>query len=373
MKACGASLPGVKLIKGAVMAIVDERGRLFGRWNLLDLALLVLLVGLVPLGFAAYALFREQPPRIVSVTPDHLQYSQEFRVTIRGENLRPYMRVSAGTLQARDFYFRSTEEAEIPFASIPPGQYDIVLYDQAQERFRLPKALTVAASGLPATEIVAVGAFGNLDAAGAAKLTAGTDLPGAGTIVSVGRAVPDLTQVFSGSALVGVPIPNALRLPAVVLFKCYVRPQSVGASCVVDDTTVAPMALLTLSTPLGKTPFQVERVRSSQPLESVPVEVRLIANPAVLSLVKPGDVDLSGTANELALLSRVSSVSAVRPLAAGSAEMTVHLSAQLQKVSGRWLYESTPLRVGSPITFRTLRYEASGVVTNLPDAATSSR
>ena len=355
------------------MAIVDERGRLFGRWNLLDLALLVLLVGLIPLGFAAYALFREQPPRIVSVTPDHLQYSQEFRVTIRGENLRPYMRVSAGTLQARDFYFKSTEEAEVPFASIPPGQYDIVLYDQAQERFRLPKALTVAPSGLPATEIVAVGAFGNLDAAGAARLTAGTDLSGAGTIVSVGRAVPDLTQVFSGSALVGVPIPNALRLPAVVLFKCYVRASLGSPSCVVDNATVAPPALLTLSTPLGQTPFQVERVRSTHPLEAVPVEVRLVANPAVLSLIKPGDVDLSGTANELALLSRVASTGAVRPLSSGSAEMTVQLLVQLQKVSGRWLYESTPLRVGSPIMLRTARYEAGGAVTGLPDASASSR
>ena len=357
------------------MAIVDERGRLFGRWNLLDLALLVLLIGLIPLGFAAYALFREQPPRIVSVTPDHLQYSQEFRVTIRGENLRPYMRVSAGTLQARDFYFKSTEEAEIPFASIPPGQYDIVLYDQAQERFRFPNALTVAPSGLPATEIVAVGAFGNLDAAGAARLTAGTDLPGAGTIVSVGRAVPDLTQVFSGSALVGVPIANALRLPAIVLFKCYVRAQLGSPACVVDNTTVAPPALLTLSTPLGQTPFQVERVRSTHPLEPVPIELRLVANPAVLSLIKPGDVDLSGTTNELAVLARVASTGAVRPLGSGSAELTVQLLAQLQKVSGRWLYESTPLRVGSSITLRTARYEAGGIVTHMPaaDAAASSR
>ena len=36
------------------MAIVDEQGRLFGRLNLLDAVLLVLLAGLVPLGYAAY-------------------------------------------------------------------------------------------------------------------------------------------------------------------------------------------------------------------------------------------------------------------------------------------------------------------------------
>ena len=55
--------------------------------------------------------------------------------------------------------------------------------------------------------------------------------------------------------------------------------------------------------------------------------MRLVANPAVLALIKPGDVDLSGTANELAVLSRVATTGAVRPLGAGSAEMTVRLLA----------------------------------------------
>ncbi len=164
------------------MSIVDERGRLFGRFNLLDAVLLVLFAGLVPLGYAAYALFREQPPRLVSVTPDRAPQSSELTLTLKGENLRPYMRVSAGTHQAQGFVFKDTTEIEAPFLDLPAGVYDIVLYDQAQERVRLPKALTVAPSELPPTEIVAVGSFGNLDAAGAAKLTAGTELPGAGQI-----------------------------------------------------------------------------------------------------------------------------------------------------------------------------------------------
>ena len=131
--------------------------------------MLVLIVGLVPLGYAAYLLFREQPPRLVGATPALLQQAAEMHLTIKGENLRPYMRVSAGTQQARDFYFKSTEEAEVPFAWMPAGTYDIVLYDQAQERSRLKNALTVSPSALPSTEIVAIGAFGNLDAAGAAN------------------------------------------------------------------------------------------------------------------------------------------------------------------------------------------------------------
>jgi hypothetical protein len=278
------------------------------------------------------------------------------------------MRVSAGTQQARDFYFKSTEEAEIPFSSIPPGEYDIVLYDQAQERFRLPKALTIAPSGLPATEIVAVGAFGNLDAASAAKLTAGTQLPGAGEVIAVGKPVPDLTQVFSGSSMVGVPIPNALRVPAIVRFQCYVRTQQGSPFCVVDDATIAPPALLMLTTPFGKTPFQVAKVRSPHPLEGVPVSVRFNGNPSVLAKIKAGDVDMGAPANELASLARVDNAGPVRVLSAGSGEIDVRIVAQLQRVDHRWLYDSGVLRAGGTFTLRTPDYEITGTVIDMPSA-----
>jgi hypothetical protein len=348
------------------MAIIDEHGRLFGRWNLLDVALLVLIAGLIPLGYAAYILFREQPPRLLSVTPNSIVQAPEFRLTIQGENLRPYMRVSVGTQQGREFHFKNTEVAEVPFSFMAAGVYDVVLFDEAQERSRLTNALTITPSGLPATEVVAIGAFGNLDAAGASKLVAGTELPGAGRILAVGRPRPDVTKVFSGPILIGVPIPNALRLPAAVLFKCYLRSQQGTPYCVVDDTTIAPPLILKLSTPLGPTPFQVEQVRSPIPMEAQPVEIRLTGSPSLLSLVNVGDTDLNATANELALLARVDRVGPVRTHSPSSAEVEVRLSAQLQATEAGWLYNSAPLRAGSPITFRTPGYEASGVVISVP-------
>lgn len=341
------------------MAIVDERGRLFGRWNLLDFALVVMIAGLIPLGFAAYALFRDQPPRITSISPASLQQTPEFRLTIKGENFRPYMRASIDLYQGRDFVFRSPEEAEVPFIGMPPGQYDVILYDQAQERFRLPKAFTVTSSALPATELIAVGAFGNLDAAGAAKLTAGLQLPGVGQIVAVGKPTPDLTQVFSGSKVIAVPIPNALRLPAIVKFACYVRTQQGTPFCVSEDVTIAPNALFVMPTPLGKTPFQVQRVRSSAPLEPLRMSVRVQAAPAVIARIKAGDIDNGGIANEFATLARIDSVNA----SGGTAEIT--LTAQAQHVDGGWLYDSAPLRAGAPLTLRTIGYEVSGIVTEI--------
>jgi hypothetical protein len=353
--------------KGAVsMAIVDAQGRLFGRLNLLDAVLLVLVAGLIPLGYAAYLLFREQPPSLVSVTPSRTEQTQQLRLTVIGENLRPYMRVSAGSQQGQDFTFKGTTEAEVTFINLLPGDYDVTLYDQAQERSRLPRALTVTPSALPPTEIVGVGSFGNLDAAGAAKITAGLQLPGVGEVLAVGAPQPDQTRVFSSVTLVGAPVPNALRVPAVVLFRCDIRAEQGRPHCSVANATMGPAALMMLPTPLGKTPFQVEQVRSPHPLEAVPVDLRLNGDPSVLSLIKAGDVDLGGTSNELAAIARVASAGPVRRLAAGSGEIDVRVVAQLQRVDGGWLYDSVPLRAGSPILLRTRHYEVRGIVTQMP-------
>lgn len=347
------------------MAIVDERGRLFGRWNLLDLAVLVLLVGLIPLAYAGYLLFRDQPPTLVSVSPNSVGEAQETHLTIKGTNLRPYMRVSAGTTQARDFIFKSTEEAELPFAYLPAGRYDIVLYDSAQERFRLKDALTVSPIGLPPTEIIAVGAFGNLDAAGAAKLTPGTRLADAGEVVSVGKPIPDVTRVFSGSKLIGVRVPNALRLPAAIKLHCHVRADGGTPVCTTSGVTLSPSAFLTFETPLGKTGFQVDQVRGPQPLQQVPITLRLTARQSVLAHVKAGDIDTGGAANELAALSRVERVGTIRSASETAAEVEVTLMASLQRVDDRWLYDSAPLRVGSTLVLRTAEYEIGGIVTEI--------
>ena len=317
------------------MTVVDERGRLFGRLNLFDAVLLLLVLGLIPLGYAAYALFRERPPRLLGVTPAVLRLSADPQtVVVTGEHLRPYMRVSAGTHQATGFIFKSTTEAEVPFAKLPPGEYDLVLYDQAQERSRLPKALTILPSALPPTEMVAVGAFGNLDAGGAAKITPGLELTGAGKVLAVGRPVPDLTQVFSAPGRVGVPIADALRVPAAVLFRCYVRTEQGRPYCMLDDTAIERTNVLLLATPLGNTPFQIEQVRSPHPLEPVPIQVRLTGHPSVLSLIRAGDVDLAGTTNELALIATVERVGGVRRTSEATGEVDVNLIAQLQRIDG---------------------------------------
>lgn len=350
------------------MAIVDERGRLFGRWNLLDLAALILLVGLIPLAYAAYALFHDRPPSITSITPAQALESAEFRFTIKGRNFRPYMRASAGNLQAREFLFKSTEEAELPFAYLPPGVYDIVLYDSAQERFRLPKALTITRSPLPSTKFVAVGAFGNLDAARAAMITPGTALGEAGTVIAVGKPVADVTQIVAGPSHLGVRIAGALGLPATVELNCSVRVQGGTPFCAVGDTVVAPNILLTLTTPAGETPFQIVSLRGTEPVESVTISARFTGPSAVLSRIKRGDVDMGGTSNELAEQARVESVGAMRSTGEGSAAVDVRLTARMQRHDQTWIYDSATVHAGSSLLLRTAGYEARGIVTDIPRA-----
>lgn len=347
------------------MAIVDARGRLFGRLNLLDAVVLLLIAGLVPIGFAAFVLFRERPARIVSVAPTQVDQADEVRITLTGENLRPYMRVSAGVHQASGYTFKSTTEAEVPFLNLPPGEHDIILYDYAQERFRVPKGLTVRPSPLAATYMIAVGLFGNLDAAMAAKVTAGMSLEGLGEVIRTGPPGPDRTTVFAGSARVGVRVPDAVGVPAALRLRCDISVSQGRADCKVRDVPLSPTALLFMPTPVGTVPFLVDQIRSVEPLREIEVRVRFSGHPAVLSLIEPGHADRGGTANDLAAGAVVIRVEPLRRLSDTTAEREAVVRAELQQAGQGWLYDSAPLRAGDAFALRTPRYVVHGTVTQL--------
>lgn len=348
------------------MAIVDAQGRLFGRLNLLDAVLLALLAGLLPLGLAAYSLFRDHPPRILSVTPTEVPQTEELSVSVTGQNLRPYMRVSAGDRQGLDFVFKSTTEAVVPFLNLPPGEYDIILYDHAQERSRLPKALIVGPGPLPTTQMIAVGAFGNLDGEKARKITSGLALSGIGEVIATGAPAPDRTAVFAGPSRVAVQVPNALQVPAVVRLRCGVRARQGRPDCLVRDAAIAPTVLLLLPAPFGDTPFLVEQVRSIEPIREIEMQVRFSGDPAVVSLIRPGDADRGGTSNELAAGAVIVRLGQLRQSSQGAAEREATVRADLQLAPGGWLYDSSPLRAGSFLPMRTPRYTLQGLVTGLP-------
>ena len=206
------------------MALVDDRGRLFGRFNLVDAVVAVFVVGLIPLLYGAAALFWAPLPVLSAIEPATIARQPGMRIRIKGEHLRPYLRVSFGDTQGVDFLFRSTREAEVNLNDMPPGTYDVILYDSAQERGRLKNALTITPAPIPPTRMTIVGMFGNLDAERAKQLTAGTAIDGVGTIRRVGQPIPAAVRVNANGLLVQIPIERAVMLPAEVEAGCEVQP-----------------------------------------------------------------------------------------------------------------------------------------------------
>ena len=129
--------------EGSGMALVDDRGQVFGRFNPVDVFVFVLVVVMIPIAYGAYALFRTPQAKLASVDPKQFTVGPNLRVRVNGTNLRPFMRVSFNTVQGRTFMIGSTETADVDLPDLEPGSYDIVLYDYAQEVDRLPKALTI--------------------------------------------------------------------------------------------------------------------------------------------------------------------------------------------------------------------------------------
>jgi hypothetical protein len=126
------------------MRIIDDRGRVFGRLNLVDAAVGVLVLVLLPAAYGAYLLFKDPVPKLTAVVPSVLPQGPDLmQVEVRGENFRPYMRVSFNDVQGRTFLFYNPKSAFVQLLDLPPGKYDVVLYDYMQEVSRLPAAFTV--------------------------------------------------------------------------------------------------------------------------------------------------------------------------------------------------------------------------------------
>jgi len=147
------------------MPLIDDRGYLFGRLNLIDAAMVFVLLWCIPLGYGAFRLFRVPTPEIHGIQPATVVAAADMRLTIEGQNFRPYLRATVGSSEAL-FFVQSSTHAEVHVATeLAPGTYDLVLLDIAQEVARRPDGVVVEAP--PSIEI------GNVRPE---ALVAGTDL-----------------------------------------------------------------------------------------------------------------------------------------------------------------------------------------------------
>ena len=140
------------------MAIVDDRGRVAGRVNVIDALAAVIILLVIPIAYGSYLLFRTPPPKLTGIAPTTLYEGPNLKIGIGGRNLRPFMRVSFNDVQGKTFMIASTTNAAIDVPELGPGTYDVVLYDHMEEVDRLKKALTILPlAPQPTVDVIANG------------------------------------------------------------------------------------------------------------------------------------------------------------------------------------------------------------------------
>src|SRR5712691_570806 len=98
------------------MPVIDDRGRLFGKVNLIDAIVAIVVLGLIPLAYGAFLLFRVPKPKITAIAPAQVVEHQAASVEVTGEDLRPFLLAKIGII-ATDFFVQSPKRAEI---KVPP-------------------------------------------------------------------------------------------------------------------------------------------------------------------------------------------------------------------------------------------------------------
>ena len=123
------------------MTFIDDEGRIFGKFNLIDVVIGVLFIGAIPISYGAFVLFRTPDPSILSIEPTQVMAGNPVdlvvqqsitpdMVRITGNFLSPSLRIVIGDRPAEAFLVASQESAEIRLPDLSAGTYDIVLLEQ---------------------------------------------------------------------------------------------------------------------------------------------------------------------------------------------------------------------------------------------------
>lgn len=250
------------------MPVIDSQGRVFGRLNIVDAMLVLVVILAMPAAYAAHRLFRDPPPAITRVWPPAVEQGSSRLIEIQGSNFRPYMRVSFGDQQAASFQFYGAEQAFVPAPSqLEPGAYDVILYDYMREVARLPKGFTVSGPMRPPSIKLRIrGAFIGQTDQTISKLTVGEPwnaTEGVVGYIEVKDAPrPSVARVHvSAATTVSVPMPGQLEVPATMIVTC---PTSVGPGgvlrCATAGTTFAPDMHLSFQGPTGLLLFRIDEI-----------------------------------------------------------------------------------------------------------------
>lgn len=374
------------------MTFVDEQGRLLGRWNIVDALIGVLLLGLIPLLYGGYVLFRPSQPSLTAIEPARVLSGTELELKVRGTNLRPYMRVSIGTNQGTRFLFVDETEAVVPIAALPPGVYDVVLYDHAQERARIAKGFEVVATPRPEAQLDLIGSFTGLAEQAAASIKQGTAVDGVGEVTHVGSRVASATRATLGPTLIlDLPANGVFNVPAIIRATCALVPRGGSVWCMAGEMAMMEDTVLRVAVAGGSMMFQIDQVRLINAAESITARVRFAGDRAALELMREGHRDVRRQ-NEFAAGATVASLGDVRQastsigvvipatpslmspfVATDVAFRDAVLRLPVQRVGNEWNYAGRLFRAGALTTFYGPNYELRGTIVSVDAASTTPR
>ena len=366
------------------MTLVDDQGRLFGRWNVVDGLIGVVLLGLIPLLYGAYLLFRPSMASLTSIEPARI-FAGDGEITVRGNNLRPYMRVSFGSKQGATYLFEDPTKAVVQVAGLAAGVYDVILYDQAQERARIPNALEVVALPRPEVQLDVIGSFTGVPDVLVQQLKPGVRLDGLGELLRLGTAVPAATRTLLGPGLLlDIPSTGMFNVPAVVRSPCTLVQRNSVVNCMTAaDSALMEDVVLRTAVPAGSVFFQVDQLRTGAPETMITARVRFAGDRPVLDRMHEGDRDVRRQ-NEFAASAAIASMSA--PRAAGTsvgvaipsgpgmfhpyvateiAFRDAVLRLPAQKVNGGWNYAARTLLLGGVLTFSGPGYQLPATILSI--------
>jgi hypothetical protein len=361
------------------MAVIDERGRIFGRFNVIDALVVLAVLIMIPAAYAAYLLFRAPQPRLYKVEPTTIVQGSETRLLMWGEHMRPFMRVALNDIQARNFLISSTKGAEADLPDLPPGTYDVVLYDYAQEVTRLAKAITVVpANPTPNMEVQLIGAFVGLDEAGVAALKPGLVLPVGNsqsvTLVSTGTPQPATMRLRAGDTLLTGPVTGQRQVPATVRAPCFTEMTGDGTlRCVIpgvpNNVPAMPDAYLTFRTPERWYAFQIYEVHLGGEPPMATARARFLVSRTLAERVKENDVDTAISGYVDAHRPRILAIAGQRPAPSGVTAdgvigepvfLDLQLRVPVQRGARGLLFKGRTFKAGATITFETREYVIAG-------------
>jgi hypothetical protein len=352
------------------MTVVDSRGRLFGRINLFDAAIVGFVIVLIPIAYGTFLLFRTPKPSVTSVRIVGIAKEERrvggpgltAKLKVRGSGLRPLLRAFIDDIPAIGFIFENPNSADVLVGAVPAGPHDLILYDGVQEVARAVHAVNIQPT--PPARLRIVGTIVGLDRATADSLQAGASSPRESEfrseILRLGPVRPDSRRLRVGAGEIDLPLEGAWARDVVIRVQCDLDPTVEECSVGGKALSATPPPVVTISGPMATLNVAVGEILPDTAPREARLRVRFEGNPELIDLIKSGDRDLL-------LDERVATVAEVgrRQGAGGGTTLDVTLRLGADAIADGWRYRGHTIKPGEPFTLSTARYAATGAILGL--------